>query len=65
MTGGPLNILRLYALVLSLSEYALCISFLLDNLMSVKDTKGAAKESAKDGLSAIRNITDLTGNIFL
>jgi len=65
VTGGPLNILRINALVLALSEYALCIAFLLDNLMSVEDTKGAAKESAKYGQSAIRNITDLTGNISL
>jgi hypothetical protein len=59
------NILRLHALVLDLSEYALCVAFLLDNLMSVKDTKDAAKESAKDGLSTIRNIMAITGNISL
>jgi hypothetical protein len=56
------NILRLHALVLALSENALCIDFLLNNLMSIKDTQGAAKESAKDGLSAIRNIMAITGN---
>jgi hypothetical protein len=33
--------------------------------MSVKDTKGAAKERAKDGLSAVRNIMAITGNIFM
>ena len=60
-----MNILRLHALVLALSEYALCIAFLLDNLMSATDTKGAAKESAKDGLSAIGNIMVITGNISL
>jgi len=59
------NILRLHTLVLALSEYALCIAFLLDTLMRVKDTKGAAKESSKDGLSAIRHIMAITGNISL
>lgn len=60
-----MNFLKLHALVMAFSEYAHCVAFLLNNLMSVKDTLGAAKESAKDGLSALRNIMAITGNISL
>lgn len=59
-----MNFLKLHTLVMAFSEYAHCIAFLLNNLMSAKDTLGAAEESSKDGLSAIRNIMVITA-IFL